>query len=198
MTISMPSGIEFRSCNFSLKSNTQIFTSPFNGATQRQEFPGARWMATYTLVPKKRADIAAIQAFLAKLRGASNTFYGYDPYGLTPRGTAGGTPLVNGADQVGGTLITDGWSAGATLLTGDYFTVNSELKMVTDDATADGSGNMTINFEPVLRNSPADNAPLTTTSPTCIMRLLDDDQTGWDMNESGFYDITFSAVETFY
>lgn len=39
-------------------------------------------------------------------------------------GTYAGTPLVNGASQTGSTLITDGWSSGAsTLVQGDIFTV---------------------------------------------------------------------------
>lgn len=39
-------------------------------------------------------------------------------------GTYGGTPLVNGASQTGASLITDGWSSGATTLNrGDIFTI---------------------------------------------------------------------------
>lgn len=41
-------------------------------------------------------------------------------------GTYGGTPLVNGANQTGSTLVTDGWSSGAsTLNRGDTFTIGS-------------------------------------------------------------------------
>lgn len=38
-------------------------------------------------------------------------------------GTHGGTPLTNGANQSGGTLVTDGWSAGTTLDVGAVFTI---------------------------------------------------------------------------
>ncbi len=41
-------------------------------------------------------------------------------------GTYSGTPLVNGANQTGSSLITDGWtSGGATLNKGDTFTIGS-------------------------------------------------------------------------
>jgi len=41
-------------------------------------------------------------------------------------GTYGGTPLVNGANQTGASLITDGWTSGAsTLNVGDVFTIGS-------------------------------------------------------------------------
>jgi len=195
----MPSGIPIRSCRFVLRANTQIFRSPLAGTEQRGELPGAAWVASYTLSPRTRAEIAAVQAFLVALRGQANTFYGYDPAARTPQGTATGTPLVKGGSQTGTSLTTDGWTAGVTgiMKAGDYFSVGGELKMVTADANSDGSGNATISFEPALRNSPADNAPLTVTNPTCTMRLIDDEQAGWDVDEAGFYDISFSGVETF-
>jgi hypothetical protein len=199
MTSSFPAGIEIRSSRFGLKTNTQLYTSPLSGDTQRAELPGARWFATYTLVPKKRADIAAIQAFLANLAGPAGSFYGYDPNATNPRGAGGGTPLVNGASQTGSSLITDGWpNSTAVLKAGDYFTVNGEYKMITADVTSDGSGNATLSFAPALRSSPADNDPITITNPTCIMRLVDDDQAAWDISEAGFYDVTFNAIETFF
>lgn len=199
MPTNLPAGIEIRSARFGLKTNTQLFTSPLSADTQRAELPGARWFATYTLVPRKREDEAAIQAFLVDLAGPAGSFYGYDPAATALLGAGGGTPLVKNGSQVGSTLTTDGWPNSTLVLKkGDYFTVNGEYKMITADVTSDGSGNATLTFKPNLRSSPADNAPITTTGPTCIMRLVDDDQAAWDVNEAGFYDITFSAIETFF
>lgn len=199
MTISLPAGIGIRAARFGLRTNTQIYVSPLSGDTQRAELPGARWFTTFTLSTKKRADIAKIQAFLVSLTGPAGSFYGYDPNATTPLGAGGGTPLVNGGSQTGVSLITDGWpNSTAILKAGDYFTVNGEYKMVTADVSSDGSGNATISFAPALRNSPANNAPLTVTNPTCIMRLVDDEQAAWDINESGFYDVSFNAIETFF
>lgn len=100
-------------------------------------------------------------------------------------GLLGGTPLVNGANQTGSTIITDGWTAvaAARIKRGDSMTFalangmnpqaprddTGELRMfcATADASSDGSGNMTIPIFPALstagpyRNStlsPADNA----------------------------------------
>ena len=188
-----------REATFGLQSNTQLFESPLSGDVQRRENPGARWLATYTIKNCKRVEMAAVQAFLAQLRGAANTFYGYDPAATTPLGTGSGTPLVNGASQTGGSLITDGWSVSQVVLkAGDYFSVNDELKLVTADVTSDGSGNATLSFAPNLRASPADNAPLTLNTPTCIMRLIDDGQTQWRVGVDGFYEISFSAMESFF
>ena len=198
--LSFPSGIQIRAARFGLQGNSQTFSSPLSGDTQTVAYPGARWVATFTLVPKKRDDMAEITAFLANLQGVAGRFYGYDPNATTPRGIATGTPLVNGASQTGKTLVTDGWTTSQTgiLKAGDYFQVNGELKMVTADCNSDGSGNATISFTPALRDSPANNATITVTNPKCIMRLDSDDQSTWDVSESGFYDISFSATEAFF
>lgn len=101
-------------------------------------------------------------------------------------GTLGGTPLINGATASGATsIVTDGWSAAATMKKGDVFTlagvygVHPETRqaygylqqfVATADATADGSGNMTIAIYPAIVTSggfqtvnavPADNAAIT-------------------------------------
>lgn len=101
-------------------------------------------------------------------------------------GTYGGTSLVNGANQVGASLITDGWTATTTTLNvGDVFTlalvfgVNPQSRLstgqlqkfrVVDKTVTDGAGNSTIAIEPpiiiggpnqTVTNSPADNAPIT-------------------------------------
>jgi len=92
-------------------------------------------------------------------------------------------PLVNGATQAGASLISDGWTAStAALKQGDIFTiagvfrVHPETKqstailqsfVATANATADGSGNLTIPISPAIvtsgaaqnvSGSPADNA----------------------------------------
>jgi hypothetical protein len=81
-------------------------------------------------------------------------------------GTKAGTPLTNGADQSGASLITDGWTASSAILKqGDVFTIAgvfdvhpetkatmSSLKqfVVTADVSADGSGNATIAISPSI------------------------------------------------
>lgn len=91
--------------------------------------------------------------------------YGFDLYdepvaGTFTAGTYGGTPLTNGANQSGNSLITDGWTATTTSLNvGDTFTIagmynrnpqtglsTGALKnfVVATKTVTDGSGNSTI------------------------------------------------------
>lgn len=102
-------------------------------------------------------------------------------------GPLGGTPLVNGATQTGASLVTNGWTAAASLRLnlGDIFTIagvygvnplskfsTGKLQqfVVTAQTSSDGSGNATIPISPAIVTtgaaqnvtaSPANSAALT-------------------------------------
>lgn len=199
MTIlTIPKQTDFRSSTFGLEENTETFESPISNTIQVLARTGARWYLTINYAPLKRADAQVVIAFLTKLRGRVNSLNGFDPNATSPLGdVSGSTLLVNGASQTGNSLICDGAEASTLVLkAGDYFEVNNELKMVTDDATSDASGDVTINFSPSLRSSPSDNSSITTTNPNCEMKLVDDNVT-WSQGVGDVYNISFSAVEVF-
>lgn len=198
-TIDLPVSPGFTDCNFYLETNTQTFTSPFTKATQRQEMAGARWRASYSLPAMNRYQAGPWIAFFLKLKGRVNTFNAFDPDWKTPLGPAGGTPLVKGASQTGTSLLIDGCTPSVLFLrAADVFSVNGEMKRLTADATANGSGEVTLNFEPYLRSSPADNAAITVTRPTCTMILTDDSQGSFTSDKNGIYQPkTFTAYEVF-
>lgn len=200
MTIDMPTTPGFVSVRFGLQTNTQTFVSPLNNAMQRVLLSGAQWMSTYTLPPMNRVQAALWKAFFLSLDGRAGTFNAYDPDFVTPRGSAGGTPLVNGGSQTGSSLSIDGCTANVTnwLMAGDYFSVGGELKMLTSNASTNGSGQAMLNFKPALRNSPADNTAIITSKPTCTMALVDDSQSMWTTDKMRIHQpITFSGIEVF-
>lgn len=199
-TYDLPTTPTVSSASFGLQSNTQVFQSPLSGATQVVELTGARWYATYTVPPLTPSESGVWLAFLTKLRGQANSFYGYDPARKTAQGALGGTPRVNGASQTGNSLVTDGWSASVTgvMKAGDYLAYATSsarsLHMVVADANSDGSGNATFTIEPSIRISPADDATIITSSPACVMRLTTDAVT-WDETLAQTIGISFSAEE---
>lgn len=100
-------------------------------------------------------------------------------------GTKAGTPLVNGASQTGSSLATDGWTASSAVLKrGDIITIEGVYRVhpetkqstgvlqqfvVTEDVTADVSGNATVKISPSIvttgafknvSGSPIDNAQI--------------------------------------
>ena len=197
-TLTIPKQTDFRSSTFGLEENTETFISPISNTIQTLARTGARWYLTINYAPMKRADAQVVIAFLTKLRGRVNSLNGFDPNATSPLGdVSGSTLLVNGASQTGNSLTCDGAEASTLVLkAGDYLEVNNELKMVTDDATSDASGDVTINFSPSLRSSPSDNASITTTNPSCEMKLVDDNVT-WSQSVGDIYNISFSAIEVF-
>ncbi len=197
-TYAIPTTVGFNSVEFGLQNNNQVFESPLSNSIQVSELTGARWYATFNLPPMKKDNALEYIGFLQRLQGRVHSFFGYDANHRSPSGTiAGSTLLVNGANQTGTSLVLDG-GANSTLVlkAGDFFSVNNELKMVTANATTDGSGDVTVNFVPSLRSSPSDDASITTTNPVCTMKLTGDSTT-YSINTSSIYGISFSGVEVF-
>jgi hypothetical protein len=200
------------SVHFGLRANTLSHVSPLSGATQTLERPGAMWRLEATLTTRKRADIEAWLAFFVKLGGSAGRFYAGDPGAATARGNVknypSDTPRVKGASQTGKSLNIDTATADASYwLTGDMFALDlpsggrSLHKLTADVDTLAAAGNATINFAPALRESPADNTDLIHVSPTCVMRLVDDDQAMWRESplsaDDTLYEMAFACIESF-
>lgn len=197
MPLIMPTYTGFVNSDFYLSHNVQTFTSPLSGSMQRVVLPGAKWKASYTLPPMKK-DVARIwHNFFRQLRGSVNTFVAYDAEYKGHRGNASSVGLVNGADQIGYSVITDGWGSNQIIFrVGDYIKINGELKSVTADIISDGAGNAVINFEPAIRNSPADNSEVIYYQFDVEMIITDVDFDSWVSNEAGVYlPKTFNAME---
>lgn len=200
MPETMPASPGFISSSFFLESNQSIYNSFLSGQVQRKARSNAIWVARYVLPPMQRSLYSDWVSFFNKLEGNLYTFYAYDPHNRVARGELGGTPKVNGADQTGSSLITDGWptSQNNVLLPGDYFSVNGELKVVTNTVNSDTEGDATIEFKPPLRNSPSDNADLTVTNTQVEMILTFPEQARFVYDKNGYsQQLSFEGREVF-
>ncbi|NIG74666.1 hypothetical protein F3J34_13810 [Klebsiella sp. Ap-873] len=178
------------------ESNSKTFRSPFNGASQTVRFPGTRWLCSLTFTNLTDDKSRRIDALVAELDGE----YGRVKIRDWGRGgrTPAGVPVVSDADQSGVSLNTKGWTPGMVVLrTGDYFTVNNELKMVTADASSNSSGVAIIQFAPMLRSSPPSNAPLEVASPYGIFKLKDNSQGTGNRVPGVFTSYTIDFEEAF-
>lgn len=200
--LSVPSGLKVRNSSFRLRRSVAVSESPFTFTQQVVKHQGERWEGEVTLKTMTRTEVADIQAFLAKLRGQRGTFLYGDPdyLALGPRGSFPGTPLVMGASQTGNSLTADGFTAGQTnvLRAGDYIQLdtggNSELYMVVDDVNSDTNGEATINIEPALRSSPADNEAIVATGAKGVFRLAEN-TAEWQADQNNHFQITIAFVE---
>lgn len=179
-------------CTWGLRSNTESFTSPLNGAVQTAGRPGARWKATLEFGMLNLQQGRDLQAFLVAMDGMAGRCYlpNHDRPG------AGANASVAGAGQVGTVLNVTG-AANRVYLAGDYFIVNGEYKMLTATVTANASGAAALSFGPMLRASPANGATVTFTNPTPLMML---DQSEFSMPRiSGprYSAVTVPLIEVF-
>jgi hypothetical protein len=174
--------------------------SPFTLQTQDQEHQGQAWGARIEYPRMTDTQAREWVASLVALRGRVGTFLFGDSVWKAPRGSAAGTPLVNGGSQTGMALITDGWTASASgvLLKGDLIQLGSgetqRVYMILNDVNADGGGNATIDIWPRLRESPADDAPLVLNNTKMAMKLKENLRT-WDVNVAKHYGIEIECVE---
>lgn len=109
----------------------------------------------------------------ALLKGEMGNIADYDCFktgniGNHKVGDHGGTPVTNGADQTGASLVTDGWDSSVTILNeGDTFTLADVFEVnpqsyvstgrlqrfvATAAAASDGSGNLTIAISPSIND----------------------------------------------
>lgn len=185
MTISyplaLPGVLRFSRIQVIPRAVVALSQSPYTLDAQVYAHPGQAWQGQFVVPPMVRADAEEVIAWMLSLNGAAGTFLMGIEGCETPRGIATGTPLVNGADQTGQELVTDGWTTGQTgiLKAGDFIQLGSgldtHLHKVLADVNSDGSGNATLDIWPRLRESPSDNAAITVQSPVGLWRLAKND-----------------------
>lgn len=203
-TLPFPSGIyQPSSVNWRLRSNSLTFRSPLDGTVQTLEMPGSAWTATVSWNVLPPAQWRVLQSWLAQLRGMAGRFY-YGPPHATARRATGtiGTPVVNGANQTGTALAVSGMGASQSVfLDGDFIAYDTvlgrSLHVVTANATSNGSGQATLAIEPPIRVSPANGAAIIHASPTCVMRLVDDDVGDMALRPGLLGSLTLDMIEAF-
>lgn len=174
-----PDDIYPTECVWRLKSQTEVFSNPFNSSRQTLELPGAAWEAQLRFDTLTRAKGATLFGLLAQLRGAAGRILLWDHAYANPRGSALGAPVVHGAGQFGHQLTVRGCQPNTLFLrTGDYFQLNNQLHIMTADATANALGHCQILFEAPMRHIPNDGTALITRKAKAVMMLKDDDQGG--------------------
>lgn len=170
-----PSTIVPMSARFVLQTNQRVNASPGGGSEQAVDMLNDRWMAYITLPIEKFADAAKVEAFLASFRGQVNWVDLWHFARPTPQGTIAGAPTVSGAHAQGASsLIVQTVPAvpGATVKSGDMLGAGGLLLMASADATANGSGVITVPLVNRLRTALSAGAAITITQPKAPFRLL--------------------------
>lgn len=171
----------------------------FDGSVVAVQSTKAIWILSFPLVTQKLSagDTRLWWSALVQLAKPANQFKVYPPAWQQGAGYTGANPLVNGASQLGLSLICDGAATSDLVgLEGDPIAVNTEFKILTADANSDGTGAVTFNFEPALRTSPLNNAVVNVKTPEITMRLITP-QANITARLPEFFDISIDAIEHF-
>lgn len=189
--------IEANSEVWGFQVKNQELASPFDDVDQVVNLTGGKWRASLEFSNVVPSRMAKLRSFLMKLKGRSGSFYltpsNYQPLGNAAVSTPGS---VDGANQVGNSLVTSGWTPSLLLFReGDYIEVNGEFKMVVEDCTSNALGDATITFEPELRSSPLTNASIEVNAPRCVMRLENDEEIRWTMSIQEVFFINIDCRE---
>jgi len=118
-----------------------------SGKYQSRMVSAHLWELRIDFPPMTRDVMMPIFAFAMKQKGRAESFTIIPDNTATPRGTATGTPLANGAFAAGLTAIeVDGWTAGVTniMRAGDVikFLSHTKVYMVTDDCNSQTTDEM--------------------------------------------------------
>jgi hypothetical protein len=170
--ITLPSSPQPRSMRLKLVQPAQINISEWTGRRQVLHSGRGWWECTFDLPPiVGAAAFNSWRAFIVRTRGGANEFrLPVDSQNQTTFTSV----VVSGAGQTGRTLATSGWGgAGVKLLAGQFVTVNNQLLQLTADVVANSSGNATLSFEPALRVSPANGAPVEVRNPYALMYVTE-------------------------
>lgn len=199
--LELPSSACIASVIMTMTNVVGITVSPFTLEEQAFNWPGQAWSMDLKMPPfNNRKAAMDWVTFGLKLKGMYGRFLMGDPSAKKPRGAASGTPVIDGNNQTGNTLMTKGWtnSTAGILLKGDYIQVGSgiesRLHMVTEDINSDGSGKAAIAIEPALRSPPLDNSAVVTENAKGLFKL-NGNQWSWSVDPGPVYRLSFQAVE---
>ena len=194
--LTLPTATGIRTQNWGLRRITSLTQSPFTLQQQVYQHSGEQWNTTMTLPPMLKDKASIWLSFFLQLRGVRGTFKIGDQDRKTIQGTATGTVRVNGASQTGNQVALDGFTASRSNVfkAGDYIQINSYMYMVTEDVSADGSGEANVKIEPALRQGIEtinDDTLVVYLNTTTIMRL-DSNEFNWHTDQVSKYGISYS------
>jgi hypothetical protein len=149
-----------------------VSRSVFDGGVQAQVLGAPRWAFNITTGVVPLALVPEWEAFIQRLRGATNRVRAWDWRREAPLGPAGGTPVVR-VSALGATVATEGWTPGVAgiLRAGSYLGVGGELKRLSVTADSDSLGRATLAFEPPLRAAPTVGSAIALVKPTAVFYL---------------------------
>lgn len=153
--------------------NTSRIVNPYTKGLKHVRMPGATWVMTLSYSKMSPQEANWFDAYLSFLRGGATTTRVPDASYTYPVGEISGSPVVKTDGVDGRTLETSGWDPdivdqvveGTKFSFIDADTGLEELHIVTQKASSDSSGELTLVFTPELKRLPLAGVALNFSSP---------------------------------
>jgi hypothetical protein len=178
-----------------LVSRRRDLEPAFGGPTTRVRRLGSKWAFDVELPP---LYYETAMAWVAALTSAeADTVILNIPQPEFDVG-APGSPLVNGAGQLGSSLSLDAFTPSYVARAGQWFnlTVSGQkyLYQVAAETVATGGAAAALPINPMIRRSPADNSAADFAAPV-IEGFLSGRETGWTVDRGMFVGLSFTITE---
>lgn len=195
MAIVLPTSPAPRWMNFWLVSRRRDLEPTFNGPTSRVRRIGSRWAVDFDFPPMTYDDAMAWIAALTSADGQTVILKmpqpGFDP------GTPG-SPLVNGAGQLGSVIDLDGFTPSYAARAGQWFNLiiggQYFLYQVAADTVASADVMTDLPINPMIRKSAADNSAVQFVEPV-IEGFLSGRETSWTVDVARHVGLSFTITE---
>jgi len=183
--LTIPAGLKIRRVEWGQRRYDLDFNGGDTGVSQVRILAPSRWYAAIVCPDYLTSAEAAVwRDLILRLQGRVNQLAVWDMANPLPRGTMRGTPTLNSSAAAGATTLSINGGvgqAGTTLLTGDWIGVGSgstrQLVAAAADATANGTGVISVTISQPMRVAQAGGATVTLDRPTCLMRQTGSDST---------------------
>lgn len=195
MAVSLPTTPGPQSAQPTLLDFGAVLEPGLGGASQYIGRLGDRYEVAVQMPPMKPETARIFISRLAQAKKSSLVMPFPQP-GVTVG--AEGVPRVNGAGQAGTFLAIDGLPASKVLRDGWFFSIltggRRYIHQLAADSTASAGGAATIQFEPMLRVSPADNAVIEFATPM-IEGFVQGNGLPWDIDTARNVGLSFTIRE---
>lgn len=178
-------------------TNNQIgkTESTFTLRSKTFEYHGERWEGEFELMPLDHVEFAPWKAWVAVVEGQARKFFLNPPH-QAPRGAVSQNGTVDSFTKPR-QLTIGGLSANTTNIfkRGDYIQLldTDQLLMVTQDADSDGSGQVVVEVNPLIRTDPTIGSDVETQTPQGLFRLTNGEP-GWS-TQGNLNELSFKFVE---
>ena len=162
--------------------NLRTFAGPYTPTTQVLDLLGERWAARIDLPPTNNPiEAAAREAFFDRLKGMAHQIALWHLKLTAPQGTMRGAPVLNAAVAQLANVAVINTPAGSTVRAGDMLGIAGQLVRVMADATANGGGQVTVEFQPRARTAWSASTAVVWSQPTAnfMLKAADGVSTAW-------------------